>query len=93
MVENNKSAFYEEIERAALSYLSDRLNIPTADLSKDSIAQILRNKGINEQLIAQVNDLLATAEFARYAPSADSQMQTLYDQTTQIINNLENHKL
>lgn len=93
MVENNKSAFYEEIERAALSYLSDRLAIPTADLSKDTIAGILHNKGINDELIAQVTDMLSTAEFARYAPSADEQMLALYNRTTEIINALENQKL
>ncbi|MBO4666426.1 MAG: protein BatD [Paludibacteraceae bacterium] len=93
MAENNKSAFYEEIERAALSYLSDRLGIPTADLSKETIAEILRKKAIREELIAQVNDVLSTAEFARYAPSADSQMQELYDRVTEIINTLENQKL
>lgn len=93
LAENNKSAFYEELERAALSYLSDRLNIPTADLSKETIADILRKKGIREELIAQVNDVLSTAEFARYAPSADSQMQELYDRVTEIINTLENQKL
>jgi hypothetical protein len=93
MAENNKTAFYEEIERAALSYLSDRLAIPTADLSKENIAQILRDKHIAEELITNVNSLLTTAEFARYAPSADSQMQELYNQTTEIINTLENQKL
>ena len=93
MAQNNKAAFYEEIERAALTYLSDRLAIPTADLSKENIAEILRNKNISDELIANVNNLLTTAEFARYAPSADSQMQSLYDQTTEIINQLENQKL
>ena len=93
MAENNKSAFYEEIERAALSYLSDRLSIPTADLSKENIADILRAKNIREELISQVHNSLSTAEFARYAPSANEQMQTLYDQTTEIINTLENQKL
>ena len=93
LAENNKTAFYEEIERAALSYLSDRLSIPTADLSKDTITDILRSKSVSDELIANVNNVLSTAEFARYAPSADSQMQTLYDQTTEIINNLENQKL
>ena len=93
IAENNKSAFYEEIERAALSYLSDRLSIPTADLSKDTIAEISRSKGIADDIIANVNDVLSTAEFARYAPSADSQMQELYDRVTEIINTLENQKL
>ena len=93
MANGDKAKFYEEIERAALSYLSDRLSIPTADLSKENIAEILRAKGISDELIANVNNLLTTAEFARYAPSADSQMQSLYDQTTEIINTLENQKL
>ena len=93
LAEGNKTAFYEEIERAAVSYLSDRLSIPTADLSKDTIAEILRSKNVPDNLIHEVKDVLATAEFARYAPSADSQMQTLYDRTTNIINQLEDQKL
>lgn len=93
LADGNKTAFYEEIERAAVSYLSDRLSIPTADLSKDTIAEILRSKHVPDELIAEVKDVIATAEFARYAPSADSQMQTLYDRTTEIINQLENQKL
>ena len=91
--EGNKTAFYEEIERAAVSYLSDRLSIPTADLSKDKIAEILRSKNISEELIQQATEVVSTAEFARYAPSADSQMQTLYDMTTELINQLENQNL
>ncbi len=93
LAEGNKAAFYEEIERAAVSYLSDRLSIPTADLSKDTIAEILRSKKVDEDMIAQVKDVLSTAEFARYAPSADSQMQTLYDRTAELINQLENKNL
>ena len=93
LAEGNKAAFYEEIERAAVSYLSDRLSIPTADLSKDTIAEILRGKNVPAELIAEVKDVLSTAEFARYAPSADSQMQTLFDRTTELINQLENQNL
>lgn len=93
LAEGNKTVFYEEIERAAVSYLSDRLSIPTADLSKDTIAEILHSKNVPDNLIHEVKDVLATAEFARYAPSADSQMQTLYDRTTNIINQLEDQKL
>lgn len=91
--ENNKTAFYEEIERAALTYLSDRLSIPTAELNKENIASILREKGVEDDLIADVNDVLSTAEFARYAPSSGHAMDDLYTQTTNLINNLENQTL
>lgn len=91
--ENKKDAFYEEIERAAWTYLSDRLSIPTAQLNKDNIAQILASKGISNELIEEVRRVLSTAEFARYAPISDHTMQDLYTDTTQIINQLENAKL
>lgn len=91
--ENKKDAFYEEIERAAWTYLSDRLSIPTAQLNKDNIAQILASKGISNEMIDEVRRVLSTAEFARYAPISDHTMQDLYTDTTQIINQLENAKL
>lgn len=90
---NDKNRFYEEIERAAWTYLSDRLSIPTADLNKENIATLLRQKGVSEQLIGEVTNVLSTAEFARYAPSTDHAMNDLYTATTNLINNLENEKI
>lgn len=90
---NNVSKFYEEIEQAAWTYLSDRLSIPTAELTKENISQILISKGVNEDLISEVKDVLSTAEFARYAPSQSGTMQDLYNQTASLINKLESTKL
>ena len=90
---NNKEAFYSEIERASWTYLSDRLSIPTADLNKENITSILRQKGISDALIADVQNVLSTAEFARYAPSTDHGMEELYTATTNLINNLEDQKI
>ena len=90
---NDKDAFYAAIESAAWTYLSDRLSIPTADLNKENIASILAQKGVSETLIAEVKNVLSTAEFARYAPSTDHAMNDLYTATTNLINNLENEKI
>lgn len=89
----NKDAFYAAIEQAAWTYLSDRLSIPTAELNKDNIAALLQQKGVSEALIADVKNVLSTAEFARYAPSTDHAMDDLYRDTTTLINNLENEKI
>lgn len=91
--QNNKEAFYEEIERALWTYLSDRLSVPTAQLNKENIAQILAGKGVAPELIDEMLKVLATAEFARYAPVSDHAMQDLYNDTTKMINQLENNKL
>lgn len=90
---NDKDAFYAAIESAAWTYLSDRLSIPTAELNKDNIASILVQKGVSEELIKDVNDVLSTAEFARYAPITDHGMDDLYTATTNLINNLEDQKI
>ena len=90
---NDKDHFYEEIERAAWTYLSDRLFIPTADLNKENIASILRQKGVAEERIQEVMSVLSTAEFARYAPATDHAMDDLYRDTTNLINTLENEKI
>lgn len=90
---NDKDAFYAAIEQAAWTYLSDRLSIPTADLNKDNIASLLTQKGVPDALIAEVKNVLSTAEFARYAPSTDHAMDELYTATTNLINNLEEEKI
>ena len=90
---NNKDLFYEEIERAAWTYLSDRLSIPTADLNKENISTILRQKGVSDELVKEVTDVLSTAEFARYAPATDHAMDDLFEATTRLINHLEDQKL
>ena len=90
---NDKDAFYAAIEQAAWTYLSDRLSIPTADLNKDNIASLLTQKGVSDALIAEVKNVLSTAEFARYAPSTDHAMDELYTATTNLINNLEEEKI
>ena len=91
--DNQKDAFYAAIEQAAWTYLSDRLSIPMAELNKDNIAQLLRQKGVGDGLIHEVTDVLSTAEFARYAPSTDHAMDDLYKATTNMINNLEDQKI
>ena len=90
---NDKNAFYAAIEQAAWTYLSDRLSIPTADLNKENIASLLRQKNVSEALIGEVKNVLSTAEFARYAPSTDHAMEDLYKATANLINNLENERI
>lgn len=93
LTNNDAAAFYEEIERAAWQYLSDRLSIPTAELTKENIAGILAQKGVSEQLIQQTTTVLSNAEFARYAPSAAGSKEELFDATSDLINHLEEMKI
>nr|MCR5003552.1 tetratricopeptide repeat protein [Bacteroidales bacterium] len=68
--QNLYSAFYEELHKALLGYVSDKLNMNAADLNKDNIAQGLSARGVSEDLVSEFVGLLDACEFARYSPDA-----------------------
>ncbi|GHU88176.1 aerotolerance-like protein [Bacteroidia bacterium] len=89
--ENKKEEFYDEVLRAVWGYLSDKLNIPVASLTKDNVEMELGKYGVDEALVQQFIDILNTCEFARYAPAQDSSgMDKLYGDTVQAIDKMEN---
>ena len=89
--ENKKEEFYDEVLRALWGYLSDKLNIPVASLTKDNIEAEMTKYGASESLIKEFMDILNTCEFARYAPGRGSQeMDTLYNSTVSAIDKMEN---
>jgi hypothetical protein len=86
----NKERFYEEIFRALYGYLSDKLNIPVADLSKDSVAAGLAARGVNADTNGRMIATLDTCEFARYASSAaPGDLQKIYSDSVSLITQLE----
>ena len=94
MLEDKRMVFYEEIERAAWQYLGDRLSVETSALSKENISDRLRKRGVSEELIVDVNEVLSEAGFARYAPSGEAgAMQQMYDKTASMIDKIESVKL
>lgn len=89
--ENKKEEFYEEVLRALWGYLSDKLNIPQAELTKDNVENELMKYGVSEELMKEFIDILNTCEFARYAPAQTSDaMDKLYEQTVEAIGKMEN---
>ncbi len=86
----NKDSFYEEILRAVWGYLSDKLTIPVADLSRENIEMELTKYGVGEELISTFIGVLDTGEFARYAPSGQGDMDKLYNDTVDAIGKMEN---
>ncbi|MDR1372800.1 MAG: BatD family protein [Dysgonamonadaceae bacterium] len=89
--ENKQEAFYDEILKAVWGYLSDKLSISVASLTKDNVEANLTEYGANEILINNFRDILNTAEFARFAPAQSSgAMDELYNKTVQAIDLMEN---
>lgn len=72
MKQGQEAQFYDELLKAIWGYLSDKLSIPVANLSKDNVSDILSEHSVDNELITELIGLLNSCEFARYAPSAVS---------------------
>ena len=84
------SAYYEELHKALLGYVSDKLMIPAADLSKDTIREKLLERGVRDESVTALTDLIDKCEFARYAPeSGQAQMENEYNDAVQAISAIE----
>ena len=87
--ENKRDLFLDEMFRALWGFVSDKLHIPVADLSKETAVQALQAKGINETLIQKFSDTIDTCEFARFAPGAGDENQKIYNDGIEVISKLE----
>ncbi len=65
---NLYTAFYEELHKALIGFVSDKLNMDMSEISKDSIAAALKDGGVDEEKVKEFTGLLDACEFARYSP-------------------------
>ncbi|PSL35455.1 BatD family protein [Chitinophaga ginsengisoli] len=88
--EGKDKAFYEETSRAIWGYLSNKLHVPFADLSKQLIQDKLTQQQVSVQYTAQLFDLLDDCEMALYTPMHNNdKMQGTYQQAVTVISRLE----
>ena len=89
--DNNSNAFYEEIFKALWGYLSDKLNIPVSELSKETAGDALLNKSVTESTSHQFIETLNDCEFARFAPGGNTSqtMDSVYSEALNIISIIE----
>jgi hypothetical protein len=88
--EGKDKAFYEETSRAVWGYLSSKLKIPMADLSKQLVQDKLSARSINGSNTHELFNLIDNCEVALYAPGEDNRkMQGTYEKAVDIITNLE----
>jgi len=72
------TAFYEELHKALLGFVSDKLNMPVTELSRDRISETLSEKGVPAAAIDSFIGLLDACEFARYAPDSGNEAMTAH---------------
>ncbi|MBL7113471.1 MAG: protein BatD [Bacteroidales bacterium] len=88
--QNDRENFYESVLKAIWGYISDKLSIPVADLSKETARQSLSDYLSDNELIDNILSIIDECEMARYSPSSDdSRMEKLYSETAVLISKTE----
>jgi hypothetical protein len=90
MQRHNNEAFYAALSAALWGYISDKLRIPSSALTRDNISEKLTEAGATNELIDQTIHVLDECEMARFTPEhSDTEVSTLYQNATDVINGLE----
>lgn len=89
LAENREGQFYEEILRALWGYLSDKLGIPVAALSKDNVREELLRRGVSEEDVKQLLFIISECEYARYAPGEVTGMSNMYQASLDLLGRFE----
>ena len=90
--QNLYTAFYEELHKALLGFISDKLNIPVAELSRDRIAESLKEGNVEESSVDTFISILDACEFARYAPDAGHEaMEAHYKSALDVISSIDSN--
>ena len=86
------TAFYEELHKALLGFISDKLNIPFAELSRERISQALKDEKVSDSYADTFIGILDACEFARYAPdSGHEAMAAHYEQAVDVISSIDSN--
>ena len=71
---NEKNQFYDIIEKSIIKSLMVKFSIRMESLNKEKIQEITQNRGLSNEHISQIINLIENCEKAKYSRSSDSVM-------------------
>lgn len=91
LVAGKQNEFYDEVLRALWGYVSDKMNMPVEQLSRENVSEKLASFDIDGTIIEKFISALDECEYERYAPgSAKGNMTKTYDTAMVAIEEIEN---
>ncbi len=90
MRKGEREQFYDEMLFALWGYLSDKLKMPTSELTRDNIRTKLLDQGVEAEQADKIIKLIDECEFAKYAPASSGvTMEDVYKEGVEAINGVE----
>ena len=88
--QNDARSFYAEVEKALLGYVSDKLQIPRADLTKANVQAKLQELGASDEQSDLFLQLIRNCEMALYAGMDNAgAMEQTYTQAVALLSEME----
>lgn len=84
---NDNIGFYEELYKGMMNYLSEKLETPPSELTKESIAVKLDSKELSNPVLSVIEE----CEMARFTPVTNAGAKETMNKVRSIIQNIENH--
>ena len=86
---NDREKFLDEMFKALWGFVSDKLQIPVSELSKESASVALQSKNISDDLIKQFTETIESCEYARFAPGMAASNEDIYNKGIDVLSKLE----
>ena len=77
--------------KALWGYMSDKFNIPVANLTKEYVREELQKRGISAEDAACYTSIISQCDEAQYSPMASTQMSEVYAEGINIVSQIESH--
>ena len=85
----DRRAFYEEMLRALWGYMSDKLNIPVASLTKERVCEELQRRGVASEEAQRFAEIITQCDEAQYSPAASAKMSEVYTEGVELLSDME----
>jgi len=67
--EKTQKQFYAEISNSLMGFLGDKFNISSAGIITDEVENLMRSRGVDDEIIRQYLSCLQVCDYQRFAPS------------------------
>jgi hypothetical protein len=85
--------YFEELDRAVLGFIGNRLDVPERGLTRARLDAILAENGIPPEIRSRLKAFLDTCDLGRYAPSGmdHERREGALDEAAALIPDIDEH--
>jgi len=93
--ENNTVKFFDAVFGTLRGYLADRFHLPLGSITQDSLDDVLKSRGVNDDVRNKIRSILDDCDAARYAPSEFSKekLENIFKDVRNVIDYMERKKI